>query len=58
MLSRLYILLDDWFERMKECEDLSHDPPTHLYVHPGNIVIHTCPSCSKETKIYGSTILW
>ncbi len=58
MLSRLYVLVDDWFERMKQCKDLSHNPPTHLFIPPGEYVIHTCSSCGKETKMQGSTVIW
>ncbi len=43
---------------VKVCTSPQHNPPTHLYIPPGNIAIHTCPGCGKETKMQGSTVIW
>lgn len=33
------------------CLGKQHEPPTHLYVPPGESFTHICPNCGKKTVI-------
>lgn len=33
------------------CKGRGHYPPSYLYIPPGQIYIHVCNECGKETKV-------
>lgn len=45
-------------EKKFPCMSPYHNPPTHLYIPPGETKIHVCPSCGKKTEMHGSAISW
>lgn len=38
------------------CLDPNHNAPTLIYIPPGNVLEHVCPSCGWETRIEASNI--
>lgn len=39
------------FKMYDKCMDMSHNPPTHLYIPNGASYRHRCPSCGNEQII-------
>ena len=33
------------------CKDVMHQPPQHLYIPPGKIYVHVCPTCGYTVTI-------
>lgn len=46
---------ENWIDRI--CTSPQHQPPSHLYIPPGKIHIHVCPSCGQETPMMGKRII-
>lgn len=40
----------------KQCMSPEHNPPTHLYIPPGESYTHVCPACGKETVLRSPNI--
>lgn len=38
------------------CTDPSHNPPTHMVIPQGQIYVHVCPSCQRESSIMSPQI--
>ncbi len=45
---------EDW--RVRECRDPDHAPPSMLYIPPGELWEHECPSCHRKTLMRGSGV--
>lgn len=43
-------------EQYKPCTDPSHGVPNILYVPPGQVYIHICPTCHAESRLYPQII--
>lgn len=41
---------------IKACLDPAHNPPSHIYVPPGQTFKHECPRCGQRTEIHGKHI--
>lgn len=37
------------------CKDREHTPPSYLYIPPGKVYVHICPSCGRELRLRGSS---
>lgn len=37
------------------CMDCEHNPPSMLYIPPGEVWEHVCPSCGKRTIMRGTS---
>jgi hypothetical protein len=40
------------------CISPGHNPPTHLYIPPGQQYRHVCPCCGAETVMRPTQITW
>lgn len=40
----------------KDCIHPGHQPPTHLYIPPGEVFEHVCPACGDKRPMQGSPI--
>lgn len=42
-----------WYPEKEQlpCINFEHNPPTHLYIPPGQTYRHVCPGCGQETVI-------
>lgn len=36
---------------IKSCQDPSHNPPTHLWIPPGQGYRHVCPRCGNTIDL-------
>lgn len=45
-------------DKKHPCLNPEHNPPTHLYIPPGQTYEHICPGCGKKTTMHGSPIIW
>lgn len=54
--SKIDVRPTKWAERA--CTSAYHNPPTHLYIPPGQTYTHVCPGCgTTQTIISGSPIM-
>ena len=42
----------------KICMHPGHNPPTHLYIPPGQQYRHVCPGCGAEVVMAGAPFIW
>lgn len=40
----------------KVCRHRGHEPPTMIYIPPGQTRKHVCPACGKETIMKGNPV--
>jgi hypothetical protein len=45
-------------EFAEPCISPSHNPPTHLYIPPGQQYRHVCPCCGMEVVMRPTQIRW
>lgn len=43
--------------KINSCLDPEHRPPSYLCLKPGQIYIHTCPSCGAKTPMMQSPVV-
>ena len=41
-----------------KCQDVEHNPPSHLHIPQGQGYKHVCPSCGKVTKLIPPQIIF
>lgn len=47
----IYKKSQDIARRQAVCNDREHNPPSHIVLHPGDTMVHTCPTCNKITIV-------
>lgn len=40
----------------RTCTHREHNPPTHMYIPPGQGYRHVCPGCGYAVELYGSQV--
>jgi len=58
------IIIDDpavqkqWASNNVGCHSLEHNPPTHIHIPHGKMMIHTCPQCGKVVEVRSNVALY
>lgn len=50
------IKLDKYNYLYHHCNDPQHNPPSHLFVPPGYVYKHSCPSCGSTVYLQPDVI--
>lgn len=45
---------DSWVK--EPCLNSEHNPPSMLYIPPGQVYRHVCPGCGYECVIYSQSV--
>lgn len=40
----------------RPCLSPEHEPPMHIYLRPGDVLVHKCPACGQVRRIMAPQI--